>query len=138
MDFQRDLLALLHTFTNDTWRSSRLSCFRWVLTYFRLRPNFPFLNWLILRFSDRSMSFRFSDCEISPVYEEFCAIMDYHPLGEEFLALPPDPFAVSPLSHLLIERMDTRWTTRVRHLIVSLRDVFTMPGYVDWLQSQEG
>jgi len=91
MDLQKDLLALLHTFNNDTWRSSRLSCFRWILTYFRLRLNLPFLNWLILRFSDRGMSFRFSDCEISPVYEEFCAIMDYYPSGEEFLALPPDP-----------------------------------------------
>src|SRR3989442_1381144 len=91
MDLQKDLLALLHTFNNDTWRSSRLSCFRWILTYFRLRLNLPFLNWLTLRFSDKGMSFRFSDCEISPVYEEFCAIMDYHPSGEEFLALPPDP-----------------------------------------------
>ena len=73
MDFRRDLLTLLHTFNNDTWCSSRLGCFRWVLTYFQLRLNFPFLNWLILRLSDRSMAFRFSDCEISPVYEEFCA-----------------------------------------------------------------
>src|SRR2546425_10108562 len=93
MDFHRDLLALLHTFNNDIWCSSRLGCFRWVLTYFQLRLNFPFLNWLILRFSDRSMAFRLSDCEISPVYEEFCVVMDYHPSGEEFLALPPDPFS---------------------------------------------
>ena len=27
------------------------------------------------------------------MYEEFCAVMDYHPSGEEFLALPPDPFS---------------------------------------------
>src|SRR3989442_4245926 len=89
MDYRRELLAILHTFTDETWRSSRLSCFRWILTYFQIRLNLPFLHWLILRFYPRSMSFRFSDCEISPMYKEFCAIMDYNPVGEEFPALPP-------------------------------------------------
>src|SRR5256886_11961174 len=47
-------------------------------------------------------------------------------------------FVVSPLSHRLIERLNTRWTTRVRHLIVSLRGISAVPGYADWLQNQDG
>src|SRR3989475_10130977 len=39
------------------------------------------------------MTFRFPDCEISPLYEEFCAIMDYSPPNEEYPALPPSPNA---------------------------------------------
>ena len=47
-------------------------------------------------------------------------------------------FEVSPLSRRLIERLETRWSTRIRHLIVSLRVVSVVPGYIDWLQNQEG
>src|SRR2546423_13773343 len=39
------------------------------------------------------MAFRFPDFEISPLYEEFCAIMDYSPLEEDYPALPPSPNA---------------------------------------------
>src|SRR2546430_10010914 len=93
MDYQNEVLSILNTFTDDTWQSSRLNCFRWITTYFQLRLNFPFLNWLIFRFYPRSMTFCFLDCEISPLYEEFCAFMDYSPLEEEYPALPPSPNA---------------------------------------------
>ena len=89
MDLQTEVLSVLNTFTDDAWQSSRLNCFRWIITYFQLRLNFPFLTWLISRFYPQSMTFRFLDCEISPMYEEFCAIMDYSPPNKEFLALPP-------------------------------------------------
>ena len=91
MDLQTEVLSVLNTFTDETWQSSRLNCFRWITTYFQLRLNFPFLTWLISRFYPQSMTFRFLDCEISPMYEEFCAIMDYSPPNDEFPALPPSP-----------------------------------------------
>src|SRR3954452_25270584 len=80
-------------------------------------------------------------------YVIYCSLshsMAYFPdrIARQFMQTQGIPvfqnFAVSPLSHLLIEKMSTRWTTRVRHLIVSPRDVSVIPGYVDWLQSQEG
>src|SRR2546425_9066234 len=80
-------------------------------------------------------------------YVIYCSLshsMAYFPdrIARQFMQTQGIPvlqsFAVSPLSRLLIERMNTRWTTRVRHLIVSPRDVSAVPGYVDWLQSQEG
>ena len=50
MDLQTEVLSVLNTFTDETWQSNRLNCFRWITTYFQLRLNFPFLNWLISRF----------------------------------------------------------------------------------------
>ena len=80
-------------------------------------------------------------------YVIYCSLshsMAYFPdrIARQFMHTQGIPvlqsFEVSPLSHRLIERLDTKWTTRVRHPIVSLRGVSAVPGYVDWLQSQEG
>ncbi|KDP35116.1 hypothetical protein JCGZ_11129 [Jatropha curcas] len=35
------------------------------------------------------MVFRFEDSEVTPTYEEMCAVMDHHPEQDETLALPP-------------------------------------------------
>ncbi|KDP22745.1 hypothetical protein JCGZ_02521 [Jatropha curcas] len=37
------------------------------------------------------MVFRFEDSEVTPTYEEMCAIMDHHPDQDETPALPPSP-----------------------------------------------
>ncbi|KDP41026.1 hypothetical protein JCGZ_03558 [Jatropha curcas] len=37
------------------------------------------------------MVFRFEDSEVTPTYEEMCAVMDHHPEQDETLALPPGP-----------------------------------------------
>ncbi|KDP30291.1 hypothetical protein JCGZ_17161 [Jatropha curcas] len=38
-----------------------------------------------------TMVFRFEDAEITPTYEELCAVMDHHPEQNEAPALPPGP-----------------------------------------------
>ncbi|KDP41030.1 hypothetical protein JCGZ_03562 [Jatropha curcas] len=37
------------------------------------------------------MVFRFEDSEVTPTYEETCAVMDHHPEQDETPALPPSP-----------------------------------------------
>ncbi|KDP26167.1 hypothetical protein JCGZ_22261 [Jatropha curcas] len=37
------------------------------------------------------MVFRFEDSEVTPTYEEMCAVMDHHPEQDETPALPPGP-----------------------------------------------
>ncbi|KDP33228.1 hypothetical protein JCGZ_12750 [Jatropha curcas] len=37
------------------------------------------------------MVFRFKDSEVTPTYEEICAVMDHHPEQNETPALPPGP-----------------------------------------------
>ncbi|KDP30323.1 hypothetical protein JCGZ_18160 [Jatropha curcas] len=37
------------------------------------------------------MVFRFEDAEITPTYEEMCAVMDHHPEQDETPTLPPGP-----------------------------------------------
>ncbi|KDP26957.1 hypothetical protein JCGZ_22254 [Jatropha curcas] len=37
------------------------------------------------------MVFRFEDSEVTPTYEEICAVMDHHPEQNETPALPPGP-----------------------------------------------
>ncbi|KDP34591.1 hypothetical protein JCGZ_12642 [Jatropha curcas] len=37
------------------------------------------------------MVFRFEDSEVTPTYEEMCAVMDHHPDQDETPALPPGP-----------------------------------------------
>ena len=79
-------------------------------------------------------------------YVIYCSLshsMAYFPdrIARQFMQIQRIPvlqsFVVSPLSHRLIERLNTRWTTRVRHLIVSLRGTSAVPGYIDWLQNQD-
>ena len=46
-------------------------------------------------------------------------------------------FQVSPLSHRLIERLQTRWNSRTRYPVAPPRGPPSVPNYVEWLQAQE-
>ncbi|KDP21554.1 hypothetical protein JCGZ_03865 [Jatropha curcas] len=62
------------------------------LKYFKdLKPDYGFLSWLVTHFNPNTMVFRFEYSEVTPTYEEMCAIMDHHPDQDETPALPPGP-----------------------------------------------
>ncbi|KDP40443.1 hypothetical protein JCGZ_03858 [Jatropha curcas] len=42
-------------------------------------------------FNPNTMVFRFEDSEVTPTYEEMCAVMGHHPEQDETPALPPGP-----------------------------------------------
>ncbi|KDP20530.1 hypothetical protein JCGZ_05061 [Jatropha curcas] len=44
-----------------------------------------------LYFNPNTMVFRFEDSEVTPTYEEMCAVMGHHPEQNETPALPPGP-----------------------------------------------
>ncbi|KDP30607.1 hypothetical protein JCGZ_16938 [Jatropha curcas] len=50
------------------------------LKYFKdLKPDHSFLSWLAKYFNPNTMVFQFEDSEVTPTYEEMCAVMDHHP-----------------------------------------------------------
>ncbi|KDP28050.1 hypothetical protein JCGZ_19768 [Jatropha curcas] len=62
------------------------------LKYFKdLKPDHSFLSWLVGYFNPNTMVFRFEDSEVTPTYEEMCAVMGHHPEQDETPALPPGP-----------------------------------------------
>ncbi|KDP35043.1 hypothetical protein JCGZ_11204 [Jatropha curcas] len=62
------------------------------LKYFKdLKPDHSFLSWLVTYFNPITMVFRFEDSEVTPTYEEMCAVMGHHPEQDETPALPPGP-----------------------------------------------
>ncbi|KDP30369.1 hypothetical protein JCGZ_17098 [Jatropha curcas] len=62
------------------------------LKYFKdLKPDHGFLSWLVTYFNPNTMVFRFEASEITPTYEEMCAVMGHHPEQNETPALPPGP-----------------------------------------------
>ncbi|KDP46680.1 hypothetical protein JCGZ_12204 [Jatropha curcas] len=59
------------------------------LKYFKdLKPDDSFLSWLVMYFNPNTMVFRFEDSEVTPTYEEMCAVMGHHPEQDETPALP--------------------------------------------------
>ena len=46
-------------------------------------------------------------------------------------------FQVSPISHRLIEGLQTRWNSRTRYPVAPPRGPPLVPNYVEWLQAQE-
>ncbi|KDP37535.1 hypothetical protein JCGZ_05974 [Jatropha curcas] len=56
-----------------------------------LKPDHGFLSWLVTHFNPNTMVFRFEDYEVTPTYEEMCAVMGHHPEQDETPALPPGP-----------------------------------------------
>ncbi|KDP23825.1 hypothetical protein JCGZ_00098 [Jatropha curcas] len=62
------------------------------LKYFKdLKPDHSFLSWLVTYFNLNTMVFRFEGSEVTPTYEEMCAVMDHHHEQDETPALPPGP-----------------------------------------------
>ncbi|KDP30123.1 hypothetical protein JCGZ_18118 [Jatropha curcas] len=62
------------------------------LKYFKdLKPDHGFLSWLGRHFNPNTLVFRFEDSEVTPTYEEMCAVMGHHLEQNETPALPPGP-----------------------------------------------
>ena len=120
MNFRNDWDQTIMSFTNA--QSVRWTCPWWRLT--RMTVETHLVRYVIYCSLSHSMAY-FPD----RIARQFMQTQE----------IPvPQSFEVSPLSRRLIERLETRWSTWTRHLIVPPRVVSAVPGYIDWLQNQEG
>ncbi|KDP42358.1 hypothetical protein JCGZ_02873 [Jatropha curcas] len=89
--FRNQVSTFVQSISDDLWRVPPMNQLAWLKYFKDLKPNYGFLSWLIIHFNPNTMVFRFEDSEVTPTYEEMCAIMDYHPDQDETPALPPGP-----------------------------------------------
>ncbi|KDP20595.1 hypothetical protein JCGZ_04219 [Jatropha curcas] len=91
MAFRHQVSTFVQSIPDDLWGVSPMNQLAW-LKYLRdLKPDYGFLSWLVTHFNPSTMVFRFEDSEVTPTYEEMCAVMDHHPEQDETPALPPGP-----------------------------------------------
>ncbi|KDP43645.1 hypothetical protein JCGZ_22959 [Jatropha curcas] len=91
MAFRNQVSSLVQSISDDLWQIPPMDQLAWLKYFKDLKPNHGFLSWLVAHFNPNTMVFRFEDAEITPTYEELCAVMDHHPEQNETLALPPGP-----------------------------------------------
>ncbi|KDP24978.1 hypothetical protein JCGZ_24316 [Jatropha curcas] len=83
--------SFVQSIPNDLWRVPPMNQLVWLKYFKDLKPDYGFLSWLITHFNPNTMVFWFEDSEVTPTYEEMCAVMDHHPDQDETPALPPSP-----------------------------------------------
>ncbi|KDP36680.1 hypothetical protein JCGZ_07898 [Jatropha curcas] len=91
MAFKSQVSSFIQSISDDLWRIPPMDQLAWLRYFKDLKPNHGFLSWLVTRFNPNTMVFRFEDSEVTPTYEEMCAVMDHHPEQNETPALPPGP-----------------------------------------------
>ncbi|KDP20651.1 hypothetical protein JCGZ_03944 [Jatropha curcas] len=91
MAFRSQVSSFVQSISDDLWQIPPMDQLAWLRYFKDLKPNHGFLSWLVTHFNPNTMVFRFEDSEVTPTYEEMCAVMDHHPEQNEALALPPDP-----------------------------------------------
>ncbi|KDP38292.1 hypothetical protein JCGZ_05178 [Jatropha curcas] len=74
---------------DDLWQIHPTNQLAWLKYFKDLKPEHSFMSWLVMSFSPNTMVFRFEDSEVTPTYEEMCAVMGHHPEQDETPALPP-------------------------------------------------
>ncbi|KDP32648.1 hypothetical protein JCGZ_14768 [Jatropha curcas] len=96
------------------------------------------------------MVFRFEDSEVTPTYEEMCAVMGHHPEQDETPSLPPGPrisrqygmiqrvprmhdFESGLMTPSSLTHIADRWRSRNTRYLgqVVMQDTVT-PEYVNW------
>ncbi|KDP21595.1 hypothetical protein JCGZ_03754 [Jatropha curcas] len=83
--------SFVQSISDDLWQIPPMDQLAWLKYFKDLKSNHGFLSWLVTRFNPNTMVFRFEDTEVTPTYEEMCAVMDHYPEQDETLALPPGP-----------------------------------------------
>ncbi|KDP33079.1 hypothetical protein JCGZ_13652 [Jatropha curcas] len=91
MAFRNQVSSLVQSIPDDLWQIPPMNQLVWLKYFKDLKPDHGFLSWLITHFNPNTMVFWFEDSEVTPTYEEMCAVMDHHPEQDETLALPPGP-----------------------------------------------
>ncbi|KDP27696.1 hypothetical protein JCGZ_20083 [Jatropha curcas] len=91
MAFRNQVSSLIQSISDDLWQILPMDQLAWLKYFKDLKPNHGFLSWLVTHFNPNTMVFRFEDSEVTPTYEEMCAVMDHHPDQDETPALPPGP-----------------------------------------------
>ncbi|KDP42526.1 hypothetical protein JCGZ_02484 [Jatropha curcas] len=91
MAFRNQVSSFFQSIPDDLWQIPPTDQLAWLKYFKDLKPNYGFLSWLVAHFDPNTMVFRFEDAEITPTYEEMCAVMDHHPAQNETPALPLGP-----------------------------------------------
>ncbi|KDP37730.1 hypothetical protein JCGZ_05220 [Jatropha curcas] len=91
MAFRNQVSSFVKSIPDDLWRISPMNQLVWLKYFKDLKPDHGFLTWLVTHFNPHTLVFRFEDSEVTPTYEEMCAVMDHYPEQEETPALPPGP-----------------------------------------------
>ncbi|KDP22945.1 hypothetical protein JCGZ_01805 [Jatropha curcas] len=91
MAFRNQVSSFVQSIPDDLWQIQPMNQLVWLKYFKDLKPNHGFLSWLVGYFNPNTMVFRFEDFEITPTYEEMCAVMGHQPEQNETPALPPGP-----------------------------------------------
>ncbi|KDP36465.1 hypothetical protein JCGZ_08595 [Jatropha curcas] len=89
MAFRSQVSSFVQSISDDLWQIPPMDQLAWLRYFKDLKPNHGFLSWLLTHFKPNTMVFRFEDSEVTPTYEEMCAVMDHHPEQNKTPALPP-------------------------------------------------
>ncbi|KDP22687.1 hypothetical protein JCGZ_02793 [Jatropha curcas] len=88
---QNQVSSFVQSILDDLWQIHPMNQLAWLKYFKDLKPDHSFLSWLVMYFNPNTMVFRFEDSEVTPTYEEMCAVMCHHPEQNETPALPPGP-----------------------------------------------
>ncbi|KDP29620.1 hypothetical protein JCGZ_19147 [Jatropha curcas] len=91
MAFRNQVSSFVQSIPDDLWQIRPMNQLAWLKYFKDLKPNHSFLSWLVMYFNPNTMVFQFEDSEVTPTYEEMCAVMGHHPEQDETPALPPGP-----------------------------------------------
>ncbi|KDP36693.1 hypothetical protein JCGZ_08861 [Jatropha curcas] len=91
MAFRNQVSSFVRSIPDDLWEIHPMSQLAWLKYFKDLKPDHGFLSWLVRHFNPNTMVFRFEDSEVTPTYEEMCAVMGHHPEQNETPALPLGP-----------------------------------------------
>ncbi|KDP23059.1 hypothetical protein JCGZ_01667 [Jatropha curcas] len=91
MAFRNQVSSFVRSIPDDLWQIHPINQLAWLKYFKDLKPDHSFLSWLVGYINPNTMVFRFEDSEVTPTYEEMCAVMGHHPEQDETLALPPGP-----------------------------------------------
>ncbi|KDP27113.1 hypothetical protein JCGZ_22076 [Jatropha curcas] len=104
MAFRNQVSTFVQSISDDLWRVPPMNQLVWLKYFKDLKLDYGFLSWLVTHFNPNTMVFRFEDSEVTPTYEEMCAVTDHHPDQDETPALPPGPSRLQ----VEVERLRTR------------------------------
>ncbi|KDP30099.1 hypothetical protein JCGZ_18406 [Jatropha curcas] len=91
MAFRNQVSAFVQPIPDDLLQIHPMNQLAWLKYFKDLKPDHSFLSWLVMYFNPNTMVFQFEDSEVTPTYEEMCAVMGHHPEQDETPALPPGP-----------------------------------------------
>ncbi|KDP24937.1 hypothetical protein JCGZ_24440 [Jatropha curcas] len=91
MAFRNQVSSFVQSIPDDLWQIPPMNQLAWLRYFKDLKPDHGFLSWVVTHFNPNTMVFRFEDSEVTPTYEEMCAVMGHHPEQDETSALPPGP-----------------------------------------------